>query len=84
MDLSRCRRISFSAQILLEICKSGMQGVEVIANPLPDDAQVLALWDAGGGVLSLVIHSETYEPVSQEGGAPEVPDPVFRRVEALP
>jgi hypothetical protein len=57
----------------------GPQAVEVVANPLPEDARLVDIrLDRDYGVIELLISSASYAEVAEGDLPPVMPDPVFR------
>lgn len=71
-----------SPAFLVNTCKAGRRCVEVIDNPLPDDATVAgAEYDTVRGIWRIVVESASFEEVPPHASLPVLPVTVFRAIE---
>lgn len=77
---NRIKYFIASVQILIELCKHGTDGVSVVQNKLPADAEFDSIGFDHFGRLNIVVRSNTFEEVNMDGGEiPMLPTPLFEK-----
>ena len=71
-------RVSFF--LLLEICKNGTDGVKIVKNALPQDAEYVRAGYDNFGNMFVVLRSESFEDIKEGAIMPELPRPEFEKV----
>jgi hypothetical protein len=80
-DARRLARFSITPEIFL-LFSSGW--FEVVANPLPADAQIVsAFYDPPRHCFTVVLHSEAFAPVQKGAEIPDVQAPHIKRIETV-
>ena len=72
----RLRRVQFHPQCIVDLFKHGSPAVEILANPLPDDATfVHATYDHERDCLWLFVESASFDEIADGHIVPVHPDP---------
>lgn len=81
----RFRRVHISAAGVVEMMTRGASAVDVVANPLPEDATLIGMAvDPDQRGVWVIVHSKTFDDVPHGALIPVHPDPLFERRRAEP
>ena len=77
----RLRRVPITPEFLIDIMKHGTDGVEIVENPLPEDARFVgSSFDPFSLTSLLFVSSESFDEVTENAQVPEHPRTLFRKV----
>jgi hypothetical protein len=80
----RVRRVALNPRIVVDLMIAGTDGLDVVANQLPEGTDyLLATWDPVNVVVWLIVEHESFDAVAEGAVMPEHPSPVFTRRERV-
>lgn len=78
--MRRLRRVTFSAEFLVDILKHGVSVAQVVDNALPEDATYeYGVVDQTSGQVWLFVSSASFDEVPEGAAIPQHHDVSFRR-----
>ncbi len=76
----RLRRLAFTPEFFVDLCKHGGEAVDVVQHRLPSDAQIVrCAYDLERDLVWVAIRSETFAVIPDGDIIPEHPQVLFQK-----
>jgi hypothetical protein len=82
--MRRLRLLEVAPELLAQFMKDGTGLIQVIANPLPDDARIVdARWSFSKQCIELIVESKSFPELHEGDHVPPLPLIRFRRSQSI-